>query len=184
MAAGIAVPVALLVGVLSFRMLGSAVATPTPSGTGSPPALFAAAPVPVAAPSLAPAKATMCLAFVALLPTRLRDLPQRPVSAGPEQNTAYGDPPITVTCGGPAPVVPPTAYLVGPRDVCWYADQSRTDVTVWSTVDRQVPVTVTLPNSYQGQGDWIQEFTAPIIAAVPSLATPPAYCAAPAVNPS
>ena len=182
LAAGIAVPVALLAGVLSYRALVGA--TAAPAGTAGPGRTGATAPVPMAAPSLAPARATMCLAFIAKLPVRLRDLPQRKVSAGPEQNAAYGEPPVTVACGAPPASVPPSAYLVGPREVCWYADQSRPGVTVWTTLDRQVPITVTMPDAYQGQGDWIQEFTAPIIAAVPSLPVPPAFCAAPQVNPS
>ena len=34
-------------------------------------------------------------------PATLRDLAARPVTAGPEQNAAYGDPPLTVACGVP-----------------------------------------------------------------------------------
>ena len=33
------------------------------------------------------------------LPATVRNLPARKVSAGPEQNAAYGEPPLTVACG-------------------------------------------------------------------------------------
>jgi GNAT superfamily N-acetyltransferase len=37
---------------------------------------------------------------VSQLPATVRDLTQRPVTAGAEQNAAYGDPALTVACGG------------------------------------------------------------------------------------
>jgi Protein of unknown function (DUF3515) len=185
LAALIAVPVALVVGLLAFWGLGGFHSTKPRPATAAAPTPMLTAPVPMPAPSLSTRDATMCLAFIAQLPGTLRGLPERPVTAGPEQNAAFGTPPIQVACGGRArPSVPPDAFLPILSGVCWYADQSGKDVTVWTTLDRQVPITVTMPDSYQGQGDWMQEFSAPIITAVPSLAELPAVCAAPSTAPS
>jgi hypothetical protein len=175
-AALIALPLALLAGLLAFWRLGG-------FGGGSadhPAAPAATSAVSMPVPSLAPSAATMCLAFVAQLPDKLRDLPQRPVSAGGnQQNAAYGDPPVTVACGG-APANPPAdAQRWVFSGVCWYADENDPAQTVWATLDRQVPIRVTMPAKYfnEGEGDWLQEFSAPIVAAVPSLPDPPTGCA-------
>ncbi len=42
------------------------------------------------------------------LPDHAARPPRRPVTAGPEQNAAYGEPPITLACGVPAPAMSPT----------------------------------------------------------------------------
>jgi hypothetical protein len=171
-AALVAVPVALIVGgVVFFSQHGRVVADAHASTAPTASATVSAAPVPVSAPSLTPAHATMCLAFIAQLPTKVRQLAQRPVTAGPEQNAAFGDPAITVTCGGPAPAVAATADLFNVSGVCWYPRQDK-DALVLTTVDRETPVTVTVPNSYgDGQLQWASEFWKPIEATLPSIAT-------------
>ncbi len=180
----IALPLALVAGLLAYWQLGG-FGHSRPS-TGAPaPVVGATGVVTLPVPSLNSADATMCLAFIALLPAKLRNLPQRPVSAGGnQQNAAYGDPPITVACGGVPASNPPDAFIYVLSGVCWYANESDKAATVWSTLDRQVPIRVTMPSSYQGQGDWIQEFTTPIVAAVPSLPQLPPQCTAPPVQPS
>lgn len=185
LAALIAVPVALVAGLLMFWGLGGLSSAAPRATPGESPVPMLTSPVAMPAPPLASRDATMCLAFIAQLPGTLRGLSERPVTSGPEQNAAFGNPPIEVACGGRAePKVPPDAFLPILSGVCWYADQSRANVTVWTTLDRQVPITVLMPNSYQGQGDWMQEFSSPIIAAVPSLPQLPEMCQAPSTNPS
>jgi hypothetical protein len=172
----VALPVALVAGLVAFWSLGGLRRHPASAATG---------PVAVPGRSLSSADATVCLAFVAHLPATIRGLDQRPVTAGQEQNAAYGEPPITVGCGGrPAPSVRAGTLLWTLSGICWYADQSRAGVTTWTTLDRRVPVWVTMPNSYQGQGDWVQQFTTPIRAWVPSLSPPPATCHPPSTAPS
>ena len=46
--------------------------------------------------------------------------------------------------------------------VCWYAVPGK-DSTTWSTLDREVTITVTVPNSYSGQGQWVIEFSGPVV---------------------
>ena len=169
-----AVPIALLVGVLAFWLLGGfggaakpkASASPTPAATG---------PVTMAAPNLTGGAILTCRAFTAALPTSIRKLPRRPVSDGVEQNAAYGDPPVTVSCGVPPVAVPATATVYSVSGVCWYARQQSTGST-WTTVDRTVPVAVNVPAKYDSPGQWTAEFDDSIISSVPSSKTAPAGC--------
>ena len=166
-AALIALPLALVAGLIAFWQLGGFDGGGKSTTTATP-GVGATGVVSMAVPKLSPSDATMCLAFVAQLPDKLGNLPQRPVTAGGnQQNAAYGAPPVTVACGAPAASYAPdaTLYLVG--KVCWYADDSNPQATAWTTVDRQVPIRVELPKSYEGQ--LMQEFSSPIIASVPSL---------------
>ena len=98
-AALIAIPLALVAGLLSYWALGGFGGHSGTDAHSPAPAVTSVVSMPV--PALSPAAATMCLAFIAQLPAKVRDLPQRPVSAGGnQQNSAYGDPPITVACVG------------------------------------------------------------------------------------
>ena len=169
-AAAVAVPVAVLVGVVMyFQVLhqGEPAAAPHPAVTTAVP--VPSTPVTMAAPALNAAAGTVCLAVTSQLPTRLRDLPQRKVSAGPEQNAAYGEPPVTVACGVPAPVmcptvdggpncVPLTADVLLMNGVCWYGAPGPATHT-FTTLDREVAVQVSVPASYQQPAQWANEFS-------------------------
>lgn len=170
-ATAVAVPVAVLVGVLIFsHVIRSAEPkTATPSAASTSPAAVPSAPVAMAAAKLTARQAEVCLAVTSQLPTQLRNLPARKVTAGPEQNAAYGEPPITVACGLPQPAmcatltatkgcVPLDTELLNMNAVCWYADE-QTGQTAFTTMDREVPVTVTVPTSYQQAAQWANEFS-------------------------
>jgi len=181
-----ALPIALIAGLLVFWLLGGFDAGKPGGGpdAGQPdgraaspsatPRAQSSAPVAMPAPSLDQRRATVCRALLSQLPDAVRELRRRPVTAGPEQNAAYGDPAITLACGVPAVSVEPTAIVfnLGP---CWYADQ-RPDATVWTTVDREVPVRVTVPIGYAAPGQWVAAFSPPLVAAVPSAPTRPSGC--------
>ena len=127
------------------------------------------------APKLSPAHAQACLAFIAQLPTQLRNLPERHVTAGPEQNAAFGEPPVTVQCGAAQVRPAPTATVYPISGVCWFPTTGA-NATVWTTLDREVPVAVTVPNAYapggSGSAQWAAEFSAPLVSAMPSIKTP------------
>lgn len=169
-----AVPVALLVGVLAFWLLGGfGKAGPRP-GPGARPQ--STEPVTMPAPPLSERAATVCRALLSQLPDSVRELRRRPVTAGAEQNAAYGDPAITMACAaGPVPSFPPDATLWGLSGVCWYAVE-RGGTSVWTTVDREVPVTVAVPAGYAQPGQWVIEFSAPVVASVPSAVQIPSGC--------
>ncbi|HEY2949025.1 MAG TPA: DUF3515 domain-containing protein [Micromonosporaceae bacterium] len=172
----VALPVALLAGVLAFVLLnarGDGGAEPSP-GPSSPRAQETE-PVTMAAPHLDDRTAVICRALLAALPDRIRDLPRRPVTAGPEQNAAYGDPAIQLACGGARPAVAPTDFLLVMDGVCWRSSQSP-DHTAWTTADRAVPVRVTVPADYAQPAQWVNEFSAAVVTAVPSASAAPSGC--------
>ncbi len=173
----VAVPLAVLTGWLVFSAVDRGPAGGTGAASPSPTAARpqSTAPVAMSAPALSQRATVVCRALLSRLPRSVRDLAQRPVTAGAEQNAAYGDPAITVACGVPAPSFPPTD-LVYPLDrVCWHAVE-RPDATVWTTVDRQVPVQVTVPRVYEQPGQWTNEFSATVTETVPSATSAPSGC--------
>jgi hypothetical protein len=174
----ITVPAVLVAGVLAIVLLRG-----VDGGAGSPagspaPRVQATGPVAMPAPSLTARQTTVCRALLSRVPHALRDLPQRPVTAGAKQNAAYGDPAITLACGTKLPSFPPTDTVLGLDGVCWYAAQGPTGST-WTTLDREVPVTVTVPARYDQPGQWVIEFSTPVAAAIPSAAKVPYGCRPP-----
>jgi hypothetical protein len=166
----IALPVAVLAGVLIFvHVIRPAESSARPGAAPASAAAVPATPVRMAAPKLSAHAAQVCLAVISQLPPTLRNLPARRVSAGPEQNGAYGEPPITVSCGIPAPAmcatpaggpdcVPLDTELLTMNGVCWYARQEPA-ANVFTTMDRDQPVQVTVPAAYQQSAQWANEFS-------------------------
>ncbi|MFD0582017.1 DUF3515 family protein [Dactylosporangium darangshiense] len=124
-------------------------------------------------PQLAPSPATVCRALVARLPDVLGGLSRRPVTAGAEQNAAFGDPAIVLTCGVPQPTVPQDAQLLGLSNVCWFPEEHSGE-TVWQTIDREVAVRVVVPKA--ADGSWLVNLSAPIVATVPATAPGTLHC--------
>ncbi|MEU7927754.1 DUF3515 family protein [Micromonospora sp. NPDC049801] len=171
----IALPVTLLVAVLAFAKLAPETPTAAPSPSASTTRAQSSAPVEMAAPALAERPATVCRALLSQLPQTIRDLTQRPVTAGPEQNAAYGDPALTVACGGAEPTIPATDEVWVVNRVCWHPVEG-TDMTVLTTVDRETPVTVRIPRSYPQPLQWAAPISSAIVASVPSGGAVPAGC--------
>ena len=181
-AAAIAVPIAVLAGVLIFWKLtpqGEPAAEPTPASSAVQ--SVPSTPVQLAAPALSAHDAQVCLAVTSQLPTRVRNLPARKVSAGPEQNAAYGEPPITVQCGvaqpkmcetitpGQTGCVPLDADLLVMNGVCWFGDDGPA-TKVFTTMDREVAVQVGVPASYDQPAQWANEFSDAVVKTVKSRA--------------
>jgi hypothetical protein len=176
LAALVAVPIALVVGVIVFFSFHDRVVSAANArATSAPSALSTtdSVPVPMVAPTLSPADALACGSFIGQLPQTLDKLSPRHITAGLQQNAAFGDPAITVACGGPQPKVGLTDEVFQASGVCWIAQTGKT-ATVLTTVDRAQPVTVTVPNSYGdgGQLQWANQFWKPIEAAIASIKTP------------
>lgn len=158
----IAIPVALIAGLVAFQVLKPQ-PTPQPLAEESPATVQASSPVSLPAPPLGERHATVCRALLAMLPDEIRDRPRRQVTGGHEQNAAYGDPAITLSCGGEVPEFQPTDFVYPLNEVCWFADQTGTK---WTTVDREVPVTVYVPRDYDAPGGWVILFSTPVDSAV------------------
>lgn len=153
----------MLVGGLAFAQLSSnerAEPAATPSATATTAGPRSTAPVEMAAPALAERPATVCRALLSQLPATVNDLPQRPVTAGPEQNAAYGDPAVTVACGGAEPTVGETDDVWTVNRVCWHATE-QADATVLTTLDRETAVTVRVPRSYGPALQWVSPSRTP-----------------------
>jgi hypothetical protein len=164
----IAVPVALLVVGISILMYGS---SPEPQ----PPNPSASGPVAMSAPVLAAEVVPVCQTVVAHLPDSVSGLARRAVSDGPEQNAAYGEPPLTLACGTTQPTVPATADVFPLSGVCWYAEPG-TGGTHWTTVDRAVPVTVWVPGAAEGSAQSVVGFSAAVAAGDPPRDAVPSGC--------
>jgi Protein of unknown function (DUF3515) len=174
-----ALPATLIVAVLLAWLLGGfggRNSEPPPIEAAPSPRPGSTAPVSLPAPQLGERAEIVCRALLSQLPGSVRELARRPVTAGAEQNAAYGDPAITVACGGPAASHSPEATVYTISRVCWYPDESQAGRSVWTTVDREVPVTINLPNEYEGAGDWVAEFSDTLVRTVPSAATTPSGC--------
>jgi hypothetical protein len=179
-ATAVALPVAVLVGVLIFvQVIRRAEPAARPSLAVTTPAAVPAAPVEMAAPRLPARAAEVCLAVTSQLPARLRDLPVRKVTAGPEQNAAYGEPPITVACGVAAPVmcrtltggagcVPLDAVMLNMNGVCWYGEEGPA-TNRFTTMDREIAVRVSVPSGYAQPGQWANEFSDTVVKADKSV---------------
>ncbi|MET8836856.1 DUF3515 family protein [Micromonospora sp. NPDC004540] len=173
----VAVPVTLAVAGFTFAKLApdSPEAAPSPSASAVRPQ--SSTPVELPAPALAERSATVCRALVSQLPATVRDLAQRPVTAGAEQNAAYGDPALTVACGGTPPLVQPTDEVWSVNKVCWHAVQEA-DATVLTTVDRETPVRVRVPKQYEQPLQWVTPISDAVVASVPAAKTAPSGCSA------
>jgi hypothetical protein len=174
-ATAVAAPVALLVGALALGNLSPAEPTAVPQPSATTPGPVSTAPVEMAAPQLGERPTVVCRALLSQLPDSIRDLPQRPVSAGPEQNAAYGDPALTVACGGDEPEVRPDDHLYLVNSVCWYAVEGP-DATELITVDRETAVTLRVPRSYGEALQWASPVSATIVESIRSSGAAPSGC--------
>ncbi|GAA2224560.1 DUF3515 family protein [Micromonospora olivasterospora] len=172
----VAVPITVAVAGFTFAKLAPDAPAPEPSPSATTARPQSTAPVEMAAPALAERPATVCRALMSQLPDTVRDLKQRSVTAGPEQNAAYGDPALTVACGGtePAPAQTDDVWVV--NKVCWYAAEGP-DATVLTTLDRETAVQVTVPRTYGAALQWVSPISDTVIATVPSGGPTPASCA-------
>lgn len=170
----VAVPAAIAVAIGSLWSFDAFDNAAEPSAT-APAAPQATSAVEMSAPDLPPDVAAICRAVVAKLPDGVREHRRRPVTAGAEQNAAYGDPPITLSCGTVQPDVAPTAQVNGLSGVCWYAEPTSAG-TVWTTVDRRVPVTVTVPGPQDGSAQSVIPFADAIVAGDPAADNIPSGC--------
>ncbi len=170
----VAVPVAVLVGLLIYwQVVPGGKTTVKPKSAVAQPAALPSTPVQLAAPALNAATAQICVGLISQLPTKVRSLLPRKVSAGSDQNAAYGEPALTVACGVTQPTlcervdgghtdcVPLDATMVKMNDVCWYA-QSGPATNVFTTMDRDVAVRVVVPASYDQAAQWANEFSDPV----------------------
>src|SRR5574342_354995 len=83
--------------------------------------------------------------------------------------------PVQMPARALTPPVAPTDRVDGLNGVCWYAVTGTTG-TQWTTVDRLVPVTVSVPGPPEGSAQSVIPFSAPLAAADPRIAAAPSGC--------
>ena len=177
----VAVPVAVVVGLVVFAQFRpEPAADARPLASASAPVPVPATEVPMTAPKLSERASAVCLAVTSQLPGTVRNLPSRKVSAGPEQNAAWGEPPLTMACGVTQPVmcktldagpgcVPLDTELLIMNGVCWYAAQTPAGAT-FTTMDREIAVQVQVPAGYEQPAQWANEFSDAVVATDSSTA--------------
>ena len=131
-------------------------------------------PVPVDTPDVTPAADLACPVLMAQLPLEVAGETSRMVDSDSLFAYAWGDPAVVLVCG----VEPPAGYVVGgPQTLLvsgveWFIDTTDPDAYVWTTVDRNVPVQVTVPASSDSA---VPTALSPIVAtAIPYVQPTPA----------
>jgi hypothetical protein len=171
----VAGPLTLLIAVISLWIFGGFAVFSSPAPAASPSAKPQASTLVVLpTPSLSEDVAVVCRQVIAALPDTVLGGKRRPVD-GPEQNAAYGDPPVTVACGVAAPTVGVTEDVAQLSGVCWIADTGAASITFF-TVDRSVPISVTVPGGPNGSAQSVIGFSAAIKAQDPIAAHYPPGC--------
>lgn len=163
----VAVPVAVVAGVLVFNTIAPE----------AEPEREDLSPVAVEAPALSEEDAVICLALTATAPEAAGGLRARPVEGGAgaaESVMAYGDPAVVATCGVGAVAVEDTALVYKLNGVCWYSDEAGRE---WTTLDRQVPVGVSVPEANEQPVDVLNDLSTVIASKVPAAAEAPTGCA-------
>jgi hypothetical protein len=169
----VALPLVLIIALGSLWIFGGFSIFSGPAAP-PPPKPQVTSPVTLPIPALAPSAVGVCREVIAKLPATVVGSARRPVS-GPEQNAAYGDPPITLACGAAPVTVAPTEDLIELNGVCW-ATRSATPATTYITVDRAVPVSVTVPGPSAGSAQTVVGFSDSIRTNDPTAAHFPTGC--------
>jgi hypothetical protein len=128
-----------------------------------------ARPVEVPAPTPAPDVAAECARFTGALPAELSTVGQRRgVTPESQLTAAYGDPPVGVRCGVPAPAaLVPDSPLVAVDGIEWLPEELSGGWRLTS-VGRSANVEVTVPDA-QGPAPSVAADLAPtIIATLPA----------------
>ncbi len=109
-------------------------------------------PVEVDTPPITPAIDAACPALMSQLPLEVAGEPSRRVDSDSPYAYAWGDPAQVLICGADVPA----GYVVGGpqalevNGVVWFVDTTDATVNVWTTVDRTVPVQISIPSSTDG----------------------------------
>jgi hypothetical protein len=106
-------------------------------------------PAPVAVPSAAPEVAAACEPLVKALPEKVLDAERRETDPVSPLTSAYGDPPIEVTCGvtPPAGMAQAQSQCFEVNGVGWFAKEVENGV-IFTTIGREIYVEVAVPSKY------------------------------------
>ena len=118
-------------------------------------------PVQVAEPTPAPADRATCDAVLAALPDQVLESTRRPTEPG-VLSRAWGDPPITLRCGVPAPPgLTASSECLEVNGVGWFAEAA-SGGTLFTTIGRAVFVEVGVPQDYAPEVDVLVDLAAAV----------------------
>jgi hypothetical protein len=170
----VAVPIAIVAGVLAFRALEPALDEPDGADDAD------RSPVAVEVPVLDEDDAVICLALTAKAPDDLGGLQARPVEGGAGANEAvlaYGDPAVVVTCGAEPAELQATTPVYVVNGVCWAeAEADADDAAALVTVDRVVPVSARFPEGAPQPADVLSDLSPLVADAVFASEDAPTNC--------
>ncbi|WBQ07631.1 DUF3515 domain-containing protein [Kribbella sp. CA-293567] len=119
--------------------------------TISPAALGGCSPGPakLAVPSPAPEVADACTRLIQALPAKVLDAERRETEPVSALTTAYGDPPIEVTCGvaTPAGMAEAESQCFEVNGVGWFAEEV-SNGTIFTTIGRRLFLEIAVPKKY------------------------------------
>lgn len=92
----------------------------------------------------------ICAALIGALPDSLGELQRRGIRGDSKSAAAWGDPPVALRCGAPAPPGP-VGQVIDVDGVGWVPAPDDAGVT-WTTTGRRLTVLVRFPKRYDSQG--------------------------------
>jgi hypothetical protein len=111
-------------------------------------------PTPVPVPSPAPEVAAACEPLIKALPSKVLDAKRRKADPPSPLTTAYGDPPIEVTCGvaQPAGMAQAQSQCFEVNGVGWFAKEV-TNGTIFTTIGRALYLEIAVPDKYSPEAN-------------------------------
>jgi hypothetical protein len=111
-------------------------------------------PTPVPVPSPAPEVAAACTQLIQAMPAKVLDQKRRKTSPESPLTTAYGDPPIEVTCGvaAPAGMAEAQSQCFQVNGVGWFAKQVQNGY-IFTTIGRELYLELAVPSKYSPEAN-------------------------------
>ncbi|WP_112237052.1 DUF3515 domain-containing protein [Kribbella monticola] len=111
-------------------------------------------PVRIAVPEPAPEVAQVCDALIKGMPAKVLDGKRRKTEPPSALTTAYGDPPIEVTCGvaPPAGMAQAQSQCFEVNGVGWFAKEVSNGV-IFTTIGRKVYLEIAVPAKYKPEAN-------------------------------
>jgi hypothetical protein len=111
-------------------------------------------PAPVPVPSPAPEVAAACTQLIQAMPAKVLDQKKRKTSPESPLTTAYGDPPIEVTCGvaAPAGMAEAQSQCFQVNGVGWFAKQVQNGY-IFTTIGRELYLEMAVPSKYSPEAN-------------------------------
>lgn len=112
--------------------------------------------------------ASVCTDLMTALPSTVLDEDRREVQPG-QFSAAWGDPTITLRCGGPPPpTLTEASQCFEVNGVGWFAEQGSGGY-LFTTIGRSAFVEIGVPSSYAPEANALVDVAAAITAQVPVL---------------